>query len=142
MNTNLNPAEDAMLLSMRMIADPLEEMLWDFTLETAGDTPCLRCCQVYCGQKDLRQDVLYLIPEGMAGSFPVDVFRYLAWDDLPGGAPHICGLHRPVYEVLNEIVSIFQRYRDFESQLNQIVTSGGTLPDLCRAGSAFFQNPI
>ena len=38
MNTNLNPAEDTMLLSMRMIADPLEEMLWDFTLETAGDT--------------------------------------------------------------------------------------------------------
>lgn len=142
MNTNLNPAEGAMLLSMRMIADPLEEMLWDFTLETAGDTPCLRCCQVYCGQKDLRQDVLYLIPEGIAGNFPVDVFRYLAWDDLPGKAPHICGLRRPAYEVLNEIVSIFQRYRDFESQLNQIVTSGGTLTDLCRAGSAFFQNPI
>ena len=46
MNTNLNPAEGAMLLSMRMLADPLEEMLWDFTLEAAGDVACLRCCQV------------------------------------------------------------------------------------------------
>ena len=142
MNTNLNPAEGAMLLSMRMLADPLEEMLWDFTLEAAGDVPCLRCCQVYCGQGTLRGDTLYLIPEGMGQNFPVDSFRYIAWDALTGAAPHIHSLRRPMYAVWNEIVSIFQRYHDFESQLNQIVTSGGTLTDLCRAGSAFFQNPV
>lgn len=142
MNTNWNPAEDTILLSMQMIADPLDELFWDFTLETAGDGPCLRCCQVYCGQTDLGKEILYLIPEGMGQDFPVDSFRYVAWEDLTGSAPHICGLRRPVYEVLNEIVSIFRRYHDFESQLNQIVTSGGTLTDLCRAGSAFFQNPV
>lgn len=142
MNTNLNPAEGAMLLSIQMIADPLDELLWEFTLETAGDAPCLRCCQVYCGQTNLRQEILYLIPEGMGQDFPVDTHRYVACDDLSGAAPHIRSLRRPIYEVLNEIVSIFQKYRDFESQLNQIVTGGGTLTDLCRAGSAFFQNPI
>lgn len=142
MNTNGNKMEGSMLLSIQMIVDALDELFWDFTAETARDTPCLRCCQVYYGQATLRQDVLYLIPEGMGGSFPVDSFRYVAWDDLSGKAPHIRGLCRPIYEVLNEIASIFQRYRDFEFQLGEIVTSGGSLTDLCRAGSSFFQNPI
>ena len=141
MNTNFNADEGPMLLSIQMVADPLDEMLWDFTLETAGDAPCLRGCQVYCGQSALRADTLYLIPEGMGRGFPMDTFCYAACEDIQGAAPHICGLHRPFYEILNEIMSVFQRYHDFETQLNQIVT-GGTLVDLCRAGSAFFQNPV
>ena len=142
MSTYLYADDTPMLLSIQMVADPLGEMLWNFTLETGGDSPCLRSCQVYCGQTALREDNLYLIPEGMGGSFPTDSFRYVAYDDLQGTTPHIRGLRRPIYEVLNEIVSIFQHYHDFESQLNQIVTGGGTLIDLCRAGSVFFQNPI
>lgn len=141
MDTNFGTKNAAMLLSIQMVADPLDEMLWDFTLETAGDTPCLRCCQVYCGQNALRADTLYLIPAGMGQGFPADRFCYAACDEIRGAAPHICGLHRPFYEILNEIVAIFQRYHDFETQLNQIVTNG-TLVDLCRAASAFFQNPV
>ena len=142
MISELNYTDSSMMLSIQMIADPLEEMLWDFTLETAGDSPTLRCCQVFCGQATLCTDTLYLIPEGLGSNFPTDSFRYIAFDDLPGTAPHICNLHHPVYEVLNEVISTFQRYHDFEAQLSQIVTGGGTLVDLCRIGSAFFQNPV
>lgn len=131
-----------MLLSIRMIADPLEELLWDFTLEEAGDSPCLRCWQVYCGQAEPQKDTLYLIPEGMGQNFPVDFCRYVAWEDISGKAPHIRNLRRPFYEVLNQIGSIFQRYRDFETQLNRVVTDGGSLTDLCRVGSEFFRNPV
>lgn len=142
MNTNFNPSECGMLLSIQMIADPLDELLWDFTAEISGDSPILRCCQIYAGQSTLKVDTLYLIPENMGQNFPTDSYRYIAYDDLKGQAPHIRNLRRPFFEVMNEIVSIFQKYHDFESQLNQIVTGGGTLVDLCRAGSAFFQNPI
>ena len=142
MNTNQNNSTGAMLLSVQMIADSLDELFWDFTLETAGDTPCLRCCQVYCGQAGLQEDILYLIPEGMGQGFPVDSYRYVAWEDIAGKVPHIRSLRRPIYETLNQIVAIFQRYRDFESRLNRIVTDGGSLTDLCRAGSDFFRNPI
>ena len=141
MDTNFGTENTAMLLSIQMVADPLDEMLWDFTLETAGDTPCLRGCQVYCGQSALRADTLYLIPEGMGQGFPADRYRYAASEEICGTAPHIRGLHRPFYEILNEIIAIFQRYHDFETQLNQIVTNG-SLVDLCRAASAFFQNPV
>lgn len=142
MNANHKDPTGAMLLSIQMIADPLDELFWDFTLEVTQDSPCLRCWQVYCGQTELQEDTLYLIPEGMGHGFPVDSHRYVAWEDIAGKAPHICNLHRPIYETLNQIASIFQQYRDFESRLNRIVTDGGTLTDLCRVGSDFFRNPV
>lgn len=138
--TNTPPC--GMLLSIQMIADPLEEQLWDFSLQVVDDAPTLRCCQFFCGQPSLSSDILYLIPEGMGQYFPVDSYRYIAIDDLPGNAAHICRLSRPLFEIFNEIIRIFQRYHDFEAALNQIVSGGGTLVDLCRTGSAFFQNPI
>ena len=142
MNANHKDPTGAMLLSIQMIADPLDELFWDFTLEVTQDSPCLRCWQVYCGQTELQEDTLYLIPEGMEHGFPVDSHRYVAWEDIAGKAPHICNLHRPIYETLNQIASIFQQYRDVESRLNRIVTDGGTLTDLCRVGSDFFRNPV
>ena len=72
MSTELTSPESGMLLSMQMVADPLAELLWDFTLETTGDCPSLRCCQVYCGQTSLQDDTLYLIPQGMGGLFPAN----------------------------------------------------------------------
>ena len=63
MNTSQNASTGSMLLSIQMIADPLDELFGDFTLEAAGDTSCLRCLQVYCGQAELHEDTLYLIPE-------------------------------------------------------------------------------
>lgn len=141
MDTQWKPSESDMKLSVQMIAEDLEELLWDFTLETQGDDPILRGCQVYCGQSVLRSDTLYLLPAGTAG-FPTNRYRYLAFQELSGEAPHISNLRKPLFEVLNQVLAIFQRYQDFQAQLNQIVTGGGTLVDLCRAGSAFFQNPV
>ena len=136
------PDEYGMLLNLQMIADCLEELSWEYALEPGEDVPRFRCCQVFWGQEELREDAVYLVPEELEGGFPADGFAYIACGDLRGAAPHIRGLHRPVYQAMNLILSIFQKYHDFENRLNQIVTNGGTLVDLCRAGSAFFQNPV
>lgn len=134
--------EQSMLLNLQMIADQLEELPWEYQMAAQDDAPRFRCCQVYWGQEELEADAVYLVPEELENGFPADSFSYVACGDLRGAAPHIRGLHRPVYQVMNLLVSIFQKYHDFENQLNQIVTGGGSLVDLCRAGSAFFQNPI
>ena len=142
MSTVSNTENPCMLLNIQMIADPLEEKLWEFDLEITGDSPALRSCQIFCAQTVLRADTLYLIPKGAGDGFPSDSYRYIAYDDLRGNAPHIRNLHQPILVVMNEVISIFHRYHDFEMRLNQIVTDGGNLVDLCRAGSAFFQNPV
>ena len=130
--------EESMVLNLQMIADHLDELLWEHRMEAREDVPRFRCCQVYWGQEQLEESAVYLVPEELGSTFPVDAYSYIACGDLHGAAPHIEGLHRPVYQVMNLLVSVFQKYHDFENQLNQIVTGGGSLVDLCRAGSTFF----
>ena len=45
-----------MLLNLQMIADSLEELYWEYTLEPGEDRPRFRCCQVYWGQEELLED--------------------------------------------------------------------------------------
>ena len=55
-----------------------------------------------------------LVPEELESGFPADQYSYIACGGLRGRAPHIRGLHRPVYQVMNLMVSILQKYHDFE----------------------------
>ena len=99
-NTALNPPP-SMLLSIQMIADPMDELFWEFGLYTKGDRPCLRSCLLYYGQTSLSPDILYLIPEGKGGHFPTDQFCYISPEEIPGQAPHIQGLNLPIAEIMN-----------------------------------------
>ena len=38
------PGEYGMLLNLQMIADSLEELYWEYTLEPGEDRPRFRCC--------------------------------------------------------------------------------------------------
>ena len=54
--------EESMVLNLQMIADHLEELLWDYRMEAGEDPPRFRCCQVYWGQEELQEDAVYLVP--------------------------------------------------------------------------------
>lgn len=128
-------------LNLQMFADHMEERLWDFVPSLSGDTTILRGCALYSGQQVLEQDIVYLLPEGTT-DFPTGLFRYITPDDIEGTAPHICCVNQSLALTLNLVMEIFQRFRDFELRLCDIVTSGGSLQDLCNVGSEFFNNPI
>ena len=130
-----------MKLSLQMLTDSMEELLWDFVPALAADRPILRGCSLYCGQTSLQEDLVYILPEGTA-DFPVDSYPYITSDDRKGRAPHIRCLTQPLPVVLNLVMDQFRRYREFELQLCSICNSGGTLQDLCTVGSLFFNNPI
>ncbi len=140
-----NPLSDSsgrMLLSIQMIVDVMNEKLWEFSPHVQGDRPILRGCQFYQRGIQLREDTLYIIPEGEGGRFPIHRFCYVASEELFGAAPNIHSLHRPAHEIANLVFNIFRAYHDFESSLSDIVNSGGTLTDLCREGEKFFHNPM
>ena len=130
-----------MLLSMQMLADALEELSLEHRLQPEGDEPRLRGCQLYCGQHNLQEDLVYLLP-GEARDFPADTYCYLTTGSLRGRAPHIRCVGCSDSRLFNAVLSVFQQYHDFEQQLSAIVTGGGTLDDLCRLSSAFFHNPV
>lgn len=129
-------------LNLQMIADPMDEMMWDYTIYRGWEAPTLRGCLLYYGQPQLRKDMLYLIQDGMEQGFPADSICYITSGSLQGKAPHIRSLRRPLPEVFNQVMATFQRYHDFEVQVNNVISGGGDLTDLCRAGSEFFHNPI
>ncbi len=141
MNVNRFSQSGRMLLSIRMLADPLDELFWEYQVQLEGDTPRLRGCQLYCGQSPLQEDLIYLLPEGVQ-DFPIDTYSYITPEDLQGRAPHIRCVRHPINEVLNTILTTFQHYHDFEMQLGAIVTGGGSLSDLCLLSSDFFRNPV
>lgn len=141
MLTNTPVVPGKAMLSLQMLVDQMEEQFWDFAPSLGGDRPILRGCSVYCGQKELHDELVYILPEGTA-DFPVDRYRFLASDDISGMAPHVSRIDQPMVQILNLTMEAFRRYREFELQLCTICNTGGSLQDLCTVGSVFFNNPL
>lgn len=144
MDTEQNTVRDRMKLSMQMLVDEMDELLWNDRFFQNGDSPRFSGVQIFNGQTDLRPDQIYVLqraPE-MTGRFPSDDFAYLSVVPVEGKAPHIEIPDKDVFDVLNFALRIFQKYHDWVAQLNSVVNGGGDLNDLCRIGCAFFQNPL
>ena len=131
-----------MLLNIRILADELEETFNGCTVFTENDRAVLRSCVMYCGQKPLREDLLYILPDGDCADFPFDSFCYISSAPHGGLAPHICGIEKSATEILNAVIAVFEKYHDFEMELNGIVTGGGSISDLLLAADPFFRNPM
>ncbi len=135
-------ASNSILLNIQMLADPMGENGWEYAAHLADRSPCLRSCQLYWGQQDLNENVLYLVPEDQAERFPANRFSYITTGDLCGNAPHIRNVGVPFGQVFNLVLTTFQRYYDFESKLGDIMAGDGSLTELSRMASDFFHNPV
>lgn len=142
MQYSFSPTAERMLLNLQMLIDPMDELFWDYQVSSPGTKPWLRGCLLYSGQQTLQADILYILPEELAPQFPRDQYAYATPADLGGKAPHIRRVNQSFPALFNLILSVFQRYTEFEMKLNNVITSGGTLTDLCRIASDFFQNPV
>ena len=131
-----------MLLSVQMIIDHLEDVSWSFQANVQGDSAVLSTCRFYADNEPLCKRTLYLVDESHTSVFPADSYCYVAAGDLNGAAPHISGIHRPITEIANCVLRVFQKFQEFEASLNFLVQNGGSLTELCRAGEKFFRNPI
>ena len=134
------PNHLSLLPDLQIVSDELEKCCRGFDFVCPEDAPGFTAFQIYSGQETLQKDVLYVLGEVPDG-FPVDEHPFVSSGRIDGKAPHISGLEIQGTELINELLSIFQRYRDFVSELNGIVNDGD-LDDLCRAGSDFMKNPM
>ena len=130
------------LLNTQMIADELTDMGWNFLLNSKDRTPSLRGFELYDGQKDLSDGMIYVIPRGRSKGFPLDRVPYITTESIFGAAPHIRSALNTDAELLNALIHIFGRYHQFESDINDVLINGGDLNDLCRVGIKFFRNPM
>ncbi len=129
-------------ISLQMIADELEEEAVSFLL--LGDdvrTPQFNGIQFFCGQKT-EHDQLYIINADYTDQFPINEYSFISTQRIFGNASCINDVHCSDMELLNHLLRIFEKYHRFENDLNNVITGGGNLEELCRIGSAFFRNPI
>lgn len=129
-----------MALNLQMIADKLDDQFWDFTLQTENQA-LFYSFRVFTPGETPEDGVLYVLPED-CGAFPRDRYPYVSAGKQPGQAEHICVQGRALLEIANELSRIFQRFRDFEAELNWILNHGGSLDDLCSAAAGYLQNPV
>lgn len=130
-------------LSLQLIADELDDLLWDFTLHSEDKARFYGFC-IYCPGQPLEADTLYVLNtehEGR-GDFPVDEYPYLSVGSLDGAAEHICVRGQAFLKAIDTLSRIFQRFRDLEAELNWILNHGGDLDELCAAATAYLQNPV
>ena len=130
------------LLNMQMIADDLADMGISFVLNPKDKKPALKGFALYSGQKELEEGVLYVITRGRSKGFPLDSYPYISPENLFGLAPHIRQVGANDVDIVNAVAGIFERYHQFENELNSVIISGGSLNDLCRAAVRFLHNPV
>ena len=130
------------LLNTQMIADELVDIPWSFILNSTDKQPLLKGFELYTGKKDLADGIIYMLPKDGSAGFPVDTHPYITTGDVHGAAPHIRSVNCSDAELLNALLEIFERYHQFESDLNDVLINSGSLNDLCRVGIKFFHNPM
>lgn len=130
-------------MSLQLIADELDDLLWDFTLQT-GDKARFYSFRVYEPGQPLEPDTLYVLDarHGQCADFPAGEYPYLSIGAREGTAEHICVYDQEFLKTVNTLSQIFQRFRDFEAELNWLLNHGGNLDDLCAAATSYLQNPV
>lgn len=128
--------------SMQIIAEELDALGWQYQADIdSGDA---RFCGVrmFHGQRGLNEDYVYVVRKEDAGTFPTDRCAYLCTTPLSGEADHICCPQQSPEELFERILELFQRYQEWERQLDGLVLSNADLNDLCNWGKAQFGNPV
>ena len=131
-----------LLPTMRMLFDELNDLGQPAELLREREGFQYRGIQVYSGQARPEPDLIYLVSKRWAGSFPVNTYAYISTIPLPGEQEHICCIRSDELTLLNILLDIFCRYRDWETQMNQLVYRGGSLNDLCCLGQKILGNPL
>lgn len=131
-----------LLFNIQMVADELENYGIKFDLRTTNGTPSLKEFNIFTKDTQLNEDTLYYVPQTLADKFNTDKYHYITNDDIDGKAPHISNIDADATVLINTVLSILQKFRDFESELNNVIVSNGSLLDLCKIGMNFFGNPL
>lgn len=97
--------------------------------------------RLYSGQKELRQDLLYLLvrPET---DFPVDTYAYVSTEDIPGEGDHLYCPGCSVDLLLDLLLNYFSSCQEAQFRIDQLVFRGAGLQELCALGEILLGNPV
>ena len=97
--------------------------------------------RLYHRKQTLQKDILYLL-RPTERNFPFDTYSYLTTGDLRGRGNHLICPAVPDEELLDLLLEIFSRYRDWEDAIDLLVYRGAGMQELCDLGAEILENPV
>ena len=126
---------------MPMLWECLTQEGWDCTLWITDEEQQYREVRLYHRNQVLKKDTLYLLrPEER--EFPFDEYAYISSEELPGRANHICCPAYPDEEILDRLLDVFARFRNWEEEINRLLYRNASLQELCDLGTEILENPV
>ena len=166
MDTNLNPPKTEQknyrfFIHMQMIVDGLMEAGISCTFHNKEITPQLCDISFYRGHACDRQDVLYIVrAEDLPDAEQPQVLACEAQTEkmLPasmvviGNPPaswfdSICSMilvpaEADIFEIYEIVNLVFHRARSWNTDMQNIINTHGSLKELCAAAEEYFRNPL
>lgn len=130
-----------LLPTLPMLYECLTEAGWDCAMTLSEESQHYQEIRLYHRKQTLRKDVLYLL-RPTERDFPVDDYAYLSAGDLPGRANHLRCPNLPDEEILDQLLEIFSRFRDWEDQIDGLLYRNASLQELCELGAEILENPV
>jgi len=130
------------LPSLRMIAEDFEDKKWNCQATVTDETAHYRGVRIFSQQELLEKDLIYLIPVGMEPQFPADHYAFVCMTPFSGLANHIFVPGQPLEQILETLLNLFDRYFQWEYQLNQLYFQGASVNALCDLGETITGNPF
>lgn len=127
--------------TLSMVAECLTREGWDCRTALRDRQQQYREVRLFHKNQTLRKDVLYLLrPEEK--DFPTNDFSYISSGKIPGSANHMLCPPFPDEVILDRILEIFSRFRDWEDTLDRLLYRNASLQELCEAGARILENPV
>ena len=129
------------LPTMEMVADALLEAEISCRSFVRNKQKAYRGIRMYSGQKELRLDLIYLLPQPDM-DFPVDTYAYVSTADIPGIADHLYCPDSSGEWLLDFLLEYFASCQEAQFSIDQLVFRGAGLQELCRLGETLLGNPV
>jgi len=130
-----------LLPTLPMLAESLAQAGWDCEMMLADADLGYRGIRLYHGQRELQENVLYLLrPE--EEDFPFETHSYLSAVPHPGKANHLICPGRPDEEIMDQLLEVFSQFQAWQDAIDLLVYRNADLQELCELGAQLLENPV
>ncbi len=138
------------LLNMQIIADGLMDQSFSIELSSSEDKGRLSQIGFYHRQETLEENCVYLVS---AEALPQMIFSPHFVSLLVIGKPPADYYNEnismivvrdslPILELYDIVLGIFERNRQWNEEMQNVLNQNGTLEELCKTAFDYFQNPL
>ena len=128
--------------TLEMLAEELNRSGLACRVERGGAGRCFRGARRFSDSGAPSGDVIYVLGPGDAARFPGGTRACVSTVPATGRAGCILCLNQTPEAVLDALLEIFERCRDMEARLDELIYRGGDLRELCELGAFMLDYPI